>query len=191
MTAPASALLTVLLLASVAHAQSGRGTTPSAPLFSESKGFQGSDGVKKLRARLGLLGGLHMQKTDLALGVSYDLLPVLERPLPLIIAADFTLGLRPREFTVIPAVLVRAPLRLQRAPKLEPYVQAGLGVNLTFMRGGTAMSMPFRIGVGGHYELAERIGIGMQLDAEVGPLLAPFADSYSALHFGVVFAYAL
>lgn len=179
------------LFATSASAQTQRGSTPDGTVSSQPLGISATGDVKRLRARLGILGGLSMQKTDLALGVSYDILPVLDRPVRLWLTGDFTLGIRAREVTLLPALLVRMPLRLERIPRLEPYIHAGLGMNLTFMRGGTALSFPLRLGLGGHYEVRDKLSVGLQLDAEVGPLVAPFAGEYAALHFGLVVAYDL
>lgn len=141
-----------------------------------------------LRARLGILGGVAMQKTDFALGVGYDL---RELPLGLRLVADLTLGLRPTEITLEPMVGVRLPLALSANLPLEVYVAGLAGVNLTLLRGGTGVALPVRIATGAHYQAVKGIGFGMELALELGPLIVPFAATYAAVHFNFVAAFEL
>ncbi len=143
---------------------------------------------KRLRARVGVLAGAAMQKTQLELGASFDVAPLAPR---LLLVADLTVGLRGTEVTFEPMAGVRFPFTLRGAPKLEPWVAGLAGLNLTVMRGGTALAVPVRLAAGAHYAVAPRVGVGGELAVEVGPLLAPFADAYAAAHFTVVVAFAL
>lgn len=143
---------------------------------------------KQLRARLGLFGGVAMQKPQLELGVGYDFVPIASR---LRLVGDLTVGLRSTEVTLEPMVGLRLPIALNNTPKLEPYVAGLAGVNLTFMRGGTALSVPIRGAAGLHYQVLAGLGIGAEVAVEAGPLVAPFSDVYAAIHFCAMAAWAL
>jgi hypothetical protein len=143
---------------------------------------------KQLRARLGLFGGVAMQKPQFELGAGYDFLPIASR---LRLVGDLTVGLRSNEITLEPMVGLRLPFALNNAPKLEPYVAGLAGFNLTFMRGGTALSVPIRGAAGLHYQVLAGLGVGAELAVEAGPLVAPFSDVYAAIHFCAMAAWAL
>ncbi|MBI3184102.1 MAG: hypothetical protein HYZ28_18370 [Myxococcales bacterium] len=141
---------------------------------------------RRFRGRVGLFGGVAMQKTDLELAAGYDFMPVGER---LRLVGDLTLGLRTTEITLEPMAGVRLPLPLRNTPKLELYLAGLAGFNLTFLRGSTALAVPFRVASGVAYELRPGLGLGCELSVEVGPLMAPFADAYAAIHFGAMLAF--
>ncbi len=142
---------------------------------------------KPFRARLGFLGGIAMQKPQFEVAVAWDFARLSER---FRLLADFTLGLRPNEVTLEPMVGVRYPIAIRSQPKLEPWLAALLGLNLTFMRGGTAASIPLRLAAGLHYEVVNNLSLGLEVSVEFGPLIAPFADGYAAMHLGAVAAWA-
>lgn len=162
---------------------------PPPEVASSSSGIGiGRDKGYPLRVRLGVLGGLSMQKTQAMVGASYDVLTVAKR---FRVVGDLTIGFRAHEVTLLPMAGVRLPFDLKRVPKLEPYVAALVGVNLTFMRGGVGMAVPVRMSLGAHYEVLPSISVGGELSTEVGPLVAPFADTYAALHFSGLVAFKL
>ena len=144
-------------------------------------------GVKPLRLRLGILGGLTMQKTQLELGAGYDVFKLGER---LRLVGDLTVGLRTTEVTFEPMGGVRIPFKVGQ-DRVELYGAALFGFNLTFLRGGTALAFPMRIAGGMHYELRPGMGIGGEMSLETGPLFAPFFHGYAAAHVTALFALAL
>lgn len=160
-------------------------TTPGNPEPSTA-GFSGRE--KTLRIRAGLLGGVVMQKPQFSLGVGYDAAKVgkLFR-----LVVDFTFGVRPNEVTLEPMVGLKLPLPISAAPRLDLYVQGLVGANVTFMRGGTSMALPLRLGVGATYEITRNFGAGAELSYEMGPLVAPFTWTYAALHFGLMVGWAI
>ena len=169
----------VLLAPSLGAAQPSEvSTTPQPASAAKEKPF---------RARAGLFGGMAMQKVQFEVGLAWDFARLTER---LRLVADVTLGLRPNELTLEPMVGVRFPIEIKKQPQLEPWVGALLGANLTFMRGGTALSLPLRLSAGLHYEVVTNLGLGLEVSAEFGPLVAPFAAGYAAVHVGAVAAWA-
>lgn len=178
------ALCTALAAAPAAAQAPARGDVVNLP----AEGDLGTGREKRLRARVGVLAGAAMQKTQLELGASFDVAPLAPR---LLLVADLTVGLRGTEVTFEPMAGVRFPFTLRGAPKLAPWVAGLAGLNLTVMRGATALAVPVRLAAGAHYAVAPRIGVGAELAVEAGPLLAPFADAYAAAHFTVVVAFAL
>ncbi|MHB8875524.1 MAG: hypothetical protein ACYC8T_17710 [Myxococcaceae bacterium] len=164
------------------------GTPAAAPAaVVKSPAASGGGNEKEARFRLGVLGGLSMQKTDLELAAGYDFAKLGER---VRLCGDFTLGLRPTEVTLEPMGGIRVPLPLPSAPKLEVYFEALAGVNLTFLRGGTGLAIPLRIGAGAAYQVTSGVGVGFALSMEAGPLFVPFAAPYGAAHFGVLLAWS-
>jgi hypothetical protein len=143
-------------------------------------------GEKKARFRLGLLGGLSMQKTDFELAASSEFLKLGEK---VRLVGDFTLGLRTTEVTLEPMAGIRVPISLPKAPKLDLYFEALAGLNATFGRGFAALAIPFRVGTGMDYQVASGLGVGFALGLEAGPLVAPFSAPYGAVHFGAMLAW--
>lgn len=143
---------------------------------------------RPLRVRVGVLAGLAMQKTDFELGAAYDFAPVLKR---FRLVGDLAFGVRSTEMTLEPMVGLRLPISFRAAPKFDPYVQALAGLNLTFLRGSTALAVPFRFSFGGEYEVTRGVGLGAEWSFEVGPLMAPFAEVYAAVHVSVLVAWSL
>lgn len=177
--------LAVALAATAAFAQE-RGARPAGREAPAAR--SASADSLAMRARLGILGGLAMQKTQFALGLSYDLLeltPALRG------VVDLTVGLRTTELTLLPMVGVRLPLQLRAGLGLELYASGLVGMNVTFLRGGTGVAIPFRAAAGAHYQAMKGLAVGMELGMEVGPLVSPFAATYGAVHFGVMAAFAL
>lgn len=179
------AVAILLLTTGVEAAAQDRGKRTEGPRVQADRG-----GGKQLplRARLGVLGGVSMQKTDFALGVGYDL---RELPLGLRLVADLTIGLRLTEITIEPMVRARLPFALSAGSPLEVYLAGLAGVNLTLLRGGTGVALPLRIATGAHYRAIEGIGLGVELALELGPLIIPFAATYAAAHFNLVAAFEL
>lgn len=138
-----------------------------------------------VRARIGILGGLSMQKTDLLLGASYD--PSMAGFGRMAPTADLVLGLRPKEFTLEPMVGLRYTHRTQ-ATKFDATAAALAGLNLTFMRGTTAVALALRLGGGVTYWATPRFGFAMDLALEFGPGLVPYVYPVAAIHatLGVV-----
>ncbi len=174
-------LLLVLFFPLIAAAE------PAAEVKAGPPVFRAATKEKPFRARLGLLGGLAMQKSQFEVAVAWDFAKIAER---LRLVADFTVGLRFTEITLEPMVGVRLPFELKKLPKLEPWIGALVGINLTFMRGGTALSLPLRLVAGLHYEVVDNLALGLEVSGEFGPLVAPFASGYGAMHVGVVAAWA-
>ena len=174
-------LLVLLLAPLIASAEPAPEVKNSPPVYSARTK------EKPFRARVGLLGGMLMQKSQFEIALAWDFAKIFER---LRLVADFTVGLRANEVTLLPMVGVRFPIELKNLPKMEPWVGALVGVNLTFMRGGTAMALPLRLAAGLHYEVVANLALGLEVSGEFGPLVAPFADGYAAMHAGVVAAWA-
>lgn len=172
-------MVLMLLVPSLGAAQSSEVSTTS-PAASAPK-------EKPFRARVGLFGGMVMQKPQFEVALAWDFARLTDR---LRLVADVTVGLRPNELTLEPMVGVRLPIELKKLPKMEPWVGALLGANFTFMRGGTALSLPLRLAAGLHYEVVTNLSLGLELSAEFGPLVAPFAAGYAAMHIGAVAAWA-
>jgi len=143
---------------------------------------------RQLRVRVGMLSGMAMQKNQFEVGVGYDFAALTQR---LNLLGDLTAGLRFTEVTVEPMVGVGLPITFRAVPKLHPYVAGLVGLNVTFMRGGTSMATPLRLTAGLQYDIAQRLGLGLELSLEAGPLWAPFFDTYAAAHLTVVGAWSL
>ena len=174
--------LVLLLLPLLASAQKAVNEVSStAPSVSPAR-------EKPFRARLGFLGGMVMQKPQFEVAVAWDFAQLSGR---LRLLADFTVGLRPNEITLEPMAGIRYLFAIKSVPKLEPWLAGLIGINVTFMRGGTAVSIPLRLAAGLHYEVANNLSLGVEVSVEFGPLVAPFADGYAAMHFGVVAAWAI
>lgn len=173
-------ILVLVLAPLIAASEQPAAGVSSTPAFRATK-------EKPFRARLGFLGGVVMQKPQFEVAVAWDVAKISQR---LRLVGDFTVGLRPNEITLEPMAGVRFPIELKNLPKLEPWVGALLGVNLTFMRGGTAVALPLRLVAGLHYEVVDNLALGFEVSAEFGPLVAPFAHGYAAIHLGVVAAWA-
>lgn len=175
----------LLLLAALPSFAQETISSPGAP-GAPSAGFSGRE--KNLRVRAGLLGGMVMQKPQFSLGVAYDAarLGKLFR-----LVLDFTFGLRANEVTLEPMIGVRLPLPIQSVPRLDLYAQALVGANLTFMRGGTAMALPVRLGAGATFEVTRNFGLGAELSYEMGPLVLLFTWTYAALHFSLMAGWAI
>ena len=175
-------LLLVLLVPLISAAEQPAGEVKAgAPVY------RAATKEKPFRARVGILGGMFMQKSQFEIAAAWDFARVAER---LRLVADFTVGLRFTEVTLEPMVGVRLPFELKKLPKLEPWIGALIGVNVTIMRGGTALSLPIRLVAGLHYEVVDNLSLGVEVSGEFGPLVAPFAAGYAALHVGAVAAWA-
>ncbi len=159
----------------------------AAPLVVSGPTYSSSE-AKELRVRLGVLGGLNMQKTDVELAASLDLLTLATR---LKVFGELALGVRPLEASLIPSAGVRYQISIPSSPKLHPWVSGSAGVAVTFMRGGVAMAIPISLGVGGVYEVSPKLGVGLDLGVSVGPLLAPFSDLYASVHGGLCGTWSL
>ncbi|MHB8876205.1 MAG: hypothetical protein ACYC8T_21145 [Myxococcaceae bacterium] len=171
-------MVAVLLLAGLASAQEGTSV--------QGQVLRSPTRERPLRLRLGLVGGLSMQKTDIELAAGYDFAKLSER---FRLAGDLTVGLRTTEISIIPMAGLRIPFELRAAPKLSPYAGGLAGFNLTFLRGSTALAIPVRFVLGGHYEVRDDLAVGLELGLEAGPLVAPFSAMYGAAHFGAVVAW--
>jgi hypothetical protein len=184
-----SLAFTIAALLAAAPAASPKPAPAPAPVAVKTTSLEAApltSSEKKVRFRLGLLGGLSMQKTDLELAAGYDFLKLGEK---LRLVGDLTVGLRPTEVTFEPMAGVRVPIALAQAPKLDLYFEALAGVNLTLLRGGVGVAIPFRVGAGVDYQVAPGLGVGCALGLEAGPLVAPFAAPYGAVHFGAMLAW--
>ena len=159
---------------------------PTPPPAVEASGPSVSGrGARPFRVRIGALGGVLMQKSQFALGGAWDFL----RPTAnLRIVADFTLGVRPNELSLLPMVGARFVIPVGKAP-VEVAVGLLGGVNVTMMRGGTGVALPVRVTMGGQYLFRDGMGVGLELGAEIGPLIAPFSAPYAALHVSALFAW--
>ena len=144
--------------------------------------------AKELRVRLGVLGGLNMQKTDVELAGNLDLFTLAPR---LKVFAELSIGLRPLEASFIPAAGVRYALSIPSSPKLHPWFSGQAGLAVTVMRGGVALAVPMSLGLGALYDLNPKLAIGLDLGVSVGPLLAPFSDLYASAHGGVCGSWSL
>lgn len=138
------------------------------------------------RVRAGVLAGVVMQKTQGELGVAYDFARVhkLVR-----LAADFTFGFRATELTLLPMVGVRFVVPIQSS-KVEVWVSGLIGVNVTFLRGSTAVAFPVRLGAGVTYRILDKLAVGGEASVEVGPLVIPFTASYAAGHVTALAAWS-
>ena len=138
------------------------------------------------RVRAGVLAGVVMQKTQAEIGVAYD----FARAHKLVrLVADFTFGFRTTELTLLPMVGVRFVLPLQSS-KVEVWMSGLIGANLTFLRGSTAVALPFRMAAGVTYRVADKLAVGGEASVEVGPLVIPFVASYAAGHVTALAAWS-
>lgn len=144
-------------------------------------------GGRPFRVRVGAMAGLAMQKSQFELGGAWDFL----KPHPMWrVTADLTVGLRPNEVSVVPMVGARFLVPVGKAP-VEIAVGALVGANVTVMRGGTGVALPVRISMGGQYLFRDGLGVGLELNADFGPLVVPFSAPYAALHVTALFAWGL
>lgn len=135
-----------------------------------------------LRVRIGAIGGVSEQPTEMAVGVGYDFLTI-NRYLKL--DGDFTFGAFPFGFTLEPMIGLRVPFQIPNAPRFRPYFGGLLGYNMTWDENVVRVAMPFRMATGAYYDIRPGLGLGAELAMEIGPAFAPFPGTYGAVHLGV------
>ncbi len=139
------------------------------------------------RVRAGVLAGVAQQNTHAQLGIAYDFARVHKLVRLLV---DMTFGFRPGEVSLIPTAGARFILPLQ-VQKLEAWVGGLVGLNITFVRAGANVAVPFRIATGAVWKVTDRLGLGLELSAEVGPLIVPVTATYAAAHAAAVMAWSM
>lgn len=185
-------LLTVLFVA----AEPGVAPPPPPPPTESATGPSSSTSVtvnqttgadRPWRVRAGVLAGMVMQKPQAEIAVAYDFARVhkLVR-----LVADFTFGFRTTEFTLLPMVGARFVLPIPSS-RVEVWVSGLVGANLTFLRGSTAVALPFRMGAGVTYRVLDKLAVGGEASVEVGPLVIPFIATYAAGHVTALAAWSL
>ena len=166
--------IALLLLLAATGTSAGEAVSPPPVVTAPAPPTTGKS-ERPFRVRLGVLGGAAMQKTQFELGGAWDffkLSSIAKLPGRLRLVADFTVGVRPTEISLIPMAGARLAVPIGTAP-FEVAVGVLGGANLTLLRGSTAVAIPFRLLASGQYLIGDALGAGLEVSFDVGPLKEP------------------